>query len=236
MVTLHNVNSIEFMKSMLDQSIDVVITDPPYGINLASDGFVGGDTKYAKAKNFKVQTWDKEKVNLDDVFRVSKNQVIFGGNYYDLPKTNSWIVWDKKVKNNWNDNFSDGELAWTSFSKPLRIIRCLSIGYHWNHESDGERVHPSQKPLSVMRWILENYSSPGDLVFDPFMGSGSTGVACVEMGRKFIGCELSPEYFSIAKKRIEQASLQPSYLHARLTQRAADGGESPAQSSFYFPE
>lgn len=140
---------------------------------------------------------------------MSAEQVIFGGNYYAdyLPASASWIVWDKV---NGGNDFADCELAWTSHKKAVR-----QYTYMWNgmiKQIPEERYHPTQKPLSLMIWVIENYSKPNDLVFDPCAGSGTTAVACIKTGRRFIGCEINPAYFAIAQRRIEDAAAQPMLL------------------------
>ena len=187
-----------------DQSVDAVITDPPYGIkesrkNNSSRGVL------AIAKEYTIESWDDCRADwaILDILRVAKNQVIFGGNYYAdiLPPSSSWIVWDKK---NGSNDFADCELAWTSHNKAVRKIE-----WQWHgmiRKGREKRHHPTQKPLGVMLFTIENYTNPGDLVLDPFMGSGTTGAACKMLGRKFIGIEKSYEYFEIAKKRIEETN------------------------------
>jgi DNA modification methylase len=192
------------MKDMPDKSVDLVLTDPPYGISVIGGnkpfGSIGGNN-IVKANTYKPIANDNTKVDFADIFRISKNQVIFGGNYFDLPIKKGWIVWDKKKRNDWNDNFSDGELAWTSFDRPLKIFRWLYMGCMQEGKRE-KRCHPTQKPLELMKWIIENYTSEGDTILDPFMGSGTTGVACKELGRNFIGIEINKKYYKIAEKRI----------------------------------
>jgi site-specific DNA-methyltransferase (adenine-specific) len=146
---------------------------------------------------------DDIKIDLSEIFRIAKNQIIFGGNYFKLPITNSWIIWDKKCKNDWNDNFSDGEMAWTSFNKPLKIYRYLFMGLLRKNPKE-KRFHPTQKPLPLMIWILNNYSNDNDLILDPFLGSGTTARACKDLGRRCIGIEISEKYCEIAIKRLGQ--------------------------------
>ena len=203
---IYNMDCLEGLKQLKDNSIDLIVTDPPYGIKIGGSGKIGG-SNIVDAKQYTPVDWDDTPLSKEifkELVRVSKNQIIFGYNYFAniLPITNSLIVWDKKCKNDWDDNFSDGELAWTSFKKPLKIIRQLSIGYHWNYKIDGERKHPTQKPKVVMGWIIDKYSKKGDTILDPFMGSGTTGCACKELNRKFIGIEINKDYYEIAKKRI----------------------------------
>jgi len=198
-VKLYQGDCLEIMKSMDDKSIDAVITDPPYGIG----GVIGGnnlaDVKYEKFE------WDDNPATAEQIEccrRISTNQVIWGGNYFTLPPSPSWIVWDKLN----SGNFADCELAWTSHKKAVR-----KFTYMWNgmiKQKPEKRFHPTQKPLALMKWVLENYTQPNDTILDPFMGSGTTGVACVQTGRNFIGIEIDPTYFAIAEKRIHDAQQQ----------------------------
>ena len=203
---------LEIMKWIPDKSVNLVLTDPPYGINVIGGnkpfGSIGGNN-IVKANKYNPIINDDIKIDLSELFRVSKNQIIFGGNYFNLPTSKGWIVWDKKKKNDWNDNFSDGELAWTSFDKPLKIYRYLFMGCLQEGKRE-KRAHPTQKPLPLFKWILEKYSQPNDVILDPFLGSGTTAVACLELNRHFIGIELSSEYCEIAKKRIRE--IQPQLV------------------------
>jgi DNA modification methylase len=182
------------------EKVDCVITDPPYGI--------GADTHAGKAENgwrqYGAGGWDKDRPPpevFDLMLKIAPSQIIWGGNYFSdyLPPSQKWLSWDKG-----QDGFSlaDFELAWTSQDAACRRItypRALAL-------KDGKQ-HPTQKPLAVMRWCIEQAGKPKSIL-DPFMGSGTTGVAAVEMGRAFIGIERDPAYFDIACKRIEQAYAQ----------------------------
>jgi len=133
---------------------------------------------------------------------ISTYQAFFGGNYFTLPPTSCWLVWDKL---NGKNDFADCELAWTNWPKAVRRLQWL-----WNgmiRQGNEERFHPTQKPLEVMKWVIE-LCPKADSVLDPFMGSGTTGVAAIQLGRKFIGIERDERYFEIACKRIEQAVAQ----------------------------
>ena len=139
-----------------------------------------------------------------EVGRISKNQVIFGGNYYSdyLPASSCWIVWDKDMI---GGNFADCELAWTSFNTAVRIFKWRWCGMLQEDMTNKElREHPTQKPLALFEWILKNYSKENDIILDPFMGSGVTLEACKLMGRKYIGIEINPDYCKIAKERLAQ--------------------------------
>jgi DNA modification methylase len=197
---------LEVMKSIPDKSIDAVITDPPYGI-----GEDGGDKK--RRRNYKPlvihekKEWDKErpqKEYFDQIRRVSNYQIVWGGNYFAdyLPPSMGWLYWDKRI----GGDFSDGELAWTSQKKAVRDFSKSSFaGLH----GGWDRQHPTQKPVDLMKWCLEILKMDvGTTILDPFMGSGTTGVACMQTGRNFIGIEIDEGYFKIAEKRIHDAQQQ----------------------------
>lgn len=177
---------------MPDKSIDVVVTDPPYGINVAI-----WDTRAPSNDYF------------DEIFRISKNQVIFGGNYFNLPKTESWLIWYKQP---FLKNQAHAELCWTSYAFKMKVFHYRYAGncegYPGKLKVDYKKksVHPTEKPLEVMRYIISNFTNEGDVVFDPFMGSGSTGIACKNLNRKFIGIEKDEKYFEIAKQRLEKSN------------------------------
>ena len=189
--------------------VDAVITDPPYGIGVdramaASSGRIVGKG-VAKGTYF-ATGWDNAPMCLElaELIMSKGQKIIFwGGNYYGLPASQCWLVWDKRV----NGHFADCELAWTNMKKPVRKFEWM-----WNgmlRQGQEERNgHPTQKPLALMAWCIEQAENPQSIL-DPFMGSGTTGVAAIQMGRKFIGIEREPKYFEIACKRIEQAVAQP---------------------------
>jgi len=187
--------------------VDAVVTDPPYGIGEAA-GKNKSRGNLATAKDYGNDTWDnhppsKELMSL--VLNTAKLHVIFGGNYFELPPTSCWLVWDKI---NGENDFADCELAWTNLPKAVRRIRYLWNGMlRANGELRGD--HPTQKPIGVMKWCIEQLPKDTQTILDPFMGSGTTGVACVKLGRKFIGIELEPKYYEIAKKRILDALARP---------------------------
>ena len=195
---------LDLMREMPDKSVDLVLTDPPYGIGdkLA----IGGCTKRNLMMELYLNSpWEDvapSKEYFDEVFRVSKNQIICGGNYFDLPPTRGFIVWDK-VK--FASNYSQVEYIWTSFDCISRIFKyCSNGGFVIKPEDKHE--HPTQKPLALIKWILEKYSDEGMTVLDPFMGSGTTCVACKKLGRNYIGIDKEPAYVEIARKRIERVN------------------------------
>lgn len=188
--------------------VDAVVTDPPYGIGIAANGRVGGGTggKGTYQKKYAPTSWDEgiAAEGVEMAIFASHNAIIFGGNYYPLPPARCWLVWDKET----NGNFADCELAWTNLDKTVRRIRHLWNGLaRAGNEPRGD--HPSQKPVPVMEWCIGHLPSSALTILDPFMGSGTTGVACVNLGRSFIGIERDPDYFDIACRRIEEAYKQP---------------------------
>lgn len=186
--------------------VDAVVTDPPYGIGEAA-GKSKRRTNLAFAPDYGDARWDDEPVSaelLALVLGAADLQIIFGGNYYALPPSSCWLVWDKLN----SGDFADCELAWTNMAKAVRRLR-----YLWNGmiKAPGEKRgdHPTQKPIGVMTWCLQQLPTDAHTILDPFMGSGTTGVACAKLGRKFVGIEIEPRYFDIACRRIEEAYRQP---------------------------
>ncbi len=196
---------IEVMEDWPDNCVDLVLTDPPYGIG-ESNQHNASRGKWADPTDYGNYVWDKNKISDKHIYetcRVGQNQVIFGGNYYGkvLGDTNCYIVWDK---DNGQSDFADCELAWTSFKSAVRLIKWKWQGMlqEAGHPKD-YRQHPTQKPLGVMKWILGRYSRPNDLILDPFCGSGTTCVAAKMLGRRYIGIDISEEYCEIARMRLK---------------------------------
>lgn len=188
-------------------NVDAVVTDPPYGIG-ESRGKNKSRSRLAEAKDYGFSNWD-DSIPDNSIFqwihRFSASQIIFGGNYFDLGKTSCFLVWDKL---NGDSDFADCELAWTNLKKAVRIFRFKWQGMlQGDMKNKQERVHPTQKPIQVMEWCLMHIPN-AKTILDPFMGSGTTGVACYNLGRKFIGIEIDEKYFDIACKRIETAHKQ----------------------------
>jgi site-specific DNA-methyltransferase (adenine-specific)/modification methylase len=194
--------------------VDAVITDPPYGINENSKK-VASRVKLAAPKDYGDFDWDKAPPSdeLIELIRTKAQfQAFFGGNYFTLPPTSCWLVWDKLN----SGDFADCELAWTNWPKAVRRLQ-----WRWNgmiRQGNEERFHPTQKPLEVMKWVI-TLCPKSETILDPFMGSGTTGVAAIQMGRKFIGIERESKYFDIACKRIEQASKQVDMFIERPKQQ-----------------
>ncbi len=205
MIDLKNQDCLEAMRQMTDNQFDLAIVDPPYGIG-ASEMTMGSgkNKKYKKGKK-----WDNETPSIEyfnEVQRVSKNQIIWGGNYFTDKLTTSrcWIFWDKGI--NGDCDFADGELAWCSFDKVLRIAK---IRYKGFLGADKIRIHPTQKPVKLYEWILDNYAKEGQTILDTHLGSGSIALACHNRGYSLTGFEIDKEYFDNAceRLRVHQSQL-----------------------------
>jgi site-specific DNA-methyltransferase (adenine-specific)/modification methylase len=187
-------------------AVDAVVTDPPYGIGEAA-GKNKSRGKLATSKDYGDDEWDNAPPPgwLILLLREkSRWQVIFGGNFYSMPPSSCWLVWDKE---NGQTDFADAELAWTNLPKAVRLKRWM---WHGMLRAGGEDRgdHPTQKPIKIMEWALTLLPEPSQTILDPFMGSGTTGVACVNLGRSFVGIERERKYFDVACQRIESAYAQ----------------------------
>lgn len=192
------------------ERVDAVVTDPPYGINVQS-----------KRRGRNVESWDANtcQAEVDLCIGLSDEAIVFGGNYYTLPPTRCWLLWDKMISPGLN--LAHAEMAWTNLDRQgVRIKRHLWSG-PFREGSEARNGHPTQKPIDVMRWAVG--FTRGLLVLDPFMGSGTTGVACVQLGRKFIGIEREPKYFDIACDRIAKAVAQGRLFDAPQPQPVQEG-------------
>ncbi len=202
MMNLTNEDNMELMARYPDKYFDLAIVDPPYGIGASEMTMGSGKNKqYKKGKN-----WDNVLPSdeyFNEMFRVSKNQIIWGGNYFNLPLTKSWILWDKGIY--WDCSFADGEMAWTSFDMVLRIAK---VRYKGLLGADNVRIHPTQKPVALYKWLLSKYAKPNDKILDTHLGSGSIAIACHDLGFDLTGCELDSEYFAAMMKRLNEHKLQ----------------------------
>lgn len=202
LLDLQNVDCMELMSRYPDGHFDLAIVDPPYGIG--RDGSARTTSKHGGRKAHAFKGWDKSAPNSDyffELYRVSKNQIIWGANYYPghLPKSMGWIFWDKgqRICN------SDGELAFTSFDRALRVITMNRVELL----KEGT-IHPTQKPIKLYNWLLENYAEKGQTILDTHMGSGSIAIACHYAGCHLTASELDTEYFNAACERIERETQQ----------------------------
>lgn len=193
-INLYNCDNMEFMKGLPDNYYDLAIVDPPYGI-----GFEDGGQYYKKKNTLSKKNWDKSIPDDEyfiELFRVSKNQIIWGGNYFDLPPTRCVLAWTKTIEVQ-DRTFSEWEMAWTSFQ---------TIAKYYNLKPflrNGIRIHPTQKPTELYKWILDNYAKQGDKILDTHGGSMSIAVACWDYGFDLDLCELDKEYFDKGVERFE---------------------------------
>jgi site-specific DNA-methyltransferase (adenine-specific) len=209
-IELHNVDCLPFMKQCNDNQFDLAIVDPPYGID---DKLYRSD--YGKNSNgalamYKDKRWDiaPNKEYFDELFRISKNQIVWGGNYFNLPLSRCWVIWNK---DNPAKNFSSIEMAWTSFD-----IHPKYYYYAWGGLADGikgrnkkeKSIHPTQKPIELYSFLLNEFTEKGDKIIDTHLGSGSIAIACDKFGYDLTGIEVDKQYFEKALKRLKNHQAQ----------------------------
>ena len=193
---------MDLMWEFPDKHFDLAIVDPPYGIGVGSTPM---SSKWASSRLEK-KDWDSAIPDQDffsELFRVSENQIIWGGNYFALPPSRCFIVWDKGA--GFKDrSFAECELAWSSFDRNAKIFQRdpLACGDYLG------KFHPTQKPVALYRWLLHNYAKPGDKILDTHLGSGSIAIACHEKGFHLTGSELDPDYFAAMQKRLSEVTAQ----------------------------
>ena len=195
---VYNSDCLEAMKQMADNEFDLAVVDPPYGLGASVVNSGGRFKRYHNPNG----NWDIETPNDDywnELFRVSKNQIVWGGNYFGLPPNRCFIIWDKQQPE--GISFAMAEYAWTSFDKAAQICKARPQGQE-------QRFHPTQKPVYLYDWIFKHYSEEGDLILDTHLGSGSIAIACHQMKRKLIGYEIDAEYYQKACKRFEEQTRQ----------------------------
>jgi len=196
---ISNEDNMQLMARYEDNYFDLAIVDPPYGIDVKTRVFDDG------------KKWDSEiptKEYFNELFRVSKNQIIWGGNYFldYLKATSCFLIWDKKMID--KHLISMSEFAWTSFKTKNLIFRQPPVGDRGFYNIDGKRIHPTQKSIKLYEWQLINYAKEGDKILDTHLGSGSIAIACHNLGYELTACELDKEYYDSAIKRIEQHKQQ----------------------------
>jgi DNA modification methylase len=205
--TLYLGDCLEILPTL--PKVDAVITDPPYGIGADKGAAVGGTDasgRYVRRPKQYEGAWDAERpAGFDAVLSAGRVAIVWGGNYFAdlLPQGGRWLFWDKL---NSMPSYSDGEIAWTNVAG-VSVKKFTQCNNGLASLKDGERHHPTQKPVDLMKWCI-SFVPDAESIADPFMGSGSTGVAAMQMGRSFIGIEREPKYFDIACRRIEQAQAQ----------------------------
>jgi DNA modification methylase len=206
---------LEYMRTMPDKSVDAVITDPPYGMNWNAKvtcGKNGHGTKGQKYSNYG-KTIQNDNIEFNPLpFLEFEKVILWGSNHYSnkLSKGTT-LVWIKKHVKNFGKYLSNAEIAWMKGGEGVYCYFDTSLLGDTNN-----RLHTNQKPIGLMRWCIEKISARGDTIFDPFMGSGTTGVAAIQLGRNFIGIDIDPDYFNIAEKRIREATLQPNLFPSRI--------------------
>lgn len=203
---------MEYMKQIPDECIDLAVCDPPYGLGEANQTKNKGRSMLAISKEYPtiagLDNQIPDKSYFDELLRISKNVIIWGGNYFSsmLPNSSCWIVWNK---DNGENDFADCELAWTSFDKAVRMFT-----FRWQGMLQGDmknkekRIHVMQKPVALYEWILQRYANPGDTILDTHVGSASSLIACHNTNHRFVGFELSKEYYGLAKDRYESETSQ----------------------------
>ena len=205
-----NMDCVEAMKSYPDNYFDLAIVDPPYGLDLANMNMGAGKSKKAsKIHNRKwvAKDWDKSvptKEYFIELFRISCNQIIWGGNYFELPPCKNYVIWDKEIP--LGLSFADCEMAWTSFDKAPKLFR------HSAYLDKANKMHPTQKPIKLYRWLLQNYAKPNDKILDTHLGSGSSRIAADMEGYNFTGYELDKDYFDASVKRFNDYKQQIKLL------------------------
>ena len=211
----YNTNCMTGMSEFPDGYFDLAIVDPPYG-GVTNGGYMLNKQSGGVARNrndYVLDLWQQSapsKEYFDELFRVSKNQIIWGGNYFvEQIQRNSqcWIVWDKEKPQ--GIGFADIELAWTSFNQAAKLYR-----FAWNGMIQGDmknkehKIHPTQKPKHLYKWLLSNFAKEGDIILDTHVGSASSLIACEEMGHKYVGFELSESYYKLSNERLKQHQAQ----------------------------
>jgi site-specific DNA-methyltransferase (adenine-specific) len=187
---------MELMKQYPDKHFDLAIVDPPYGIDINSSGRLG---HYGG----KDKTWDSQIPDnsyFHELMRCSKNQIIWGANYFGLPATRCFLIWDKQQPE--GVSFASCEYAWTNFDQSAKTY------YQRPQNADAERIHPTQKPVKLYEWLLTNYAKQGNKILDTHLGSGSHAIACNNLGFELVACELDEDYFDASVKRFKSEAAQ----------------------------
>ena len=199
----YNMDCMEYMATLPDKAFELAIVDPPYGI-----GMSGGNVGYKGNNNLERKEWDKDippQKYFDKLFRVSQNQIIWGGNYFPLPPTRCFIVWDKG-EGFYGRSYAEGEMAWTSFNQNAKLFKRDPL---CNGDYHG-KIHHTQKPVALYEWLLTHYAKPGDKILDTHLGSGSSRIAAYNLGFDFVGCEIDEDYFKAQEERFKAHTAQES--------------------------
>jgi site-specific DNA-methyltransferase (adenine-specific) len=201
---VYNMDCVAFMREYPDKFFDLAICDPPYGIGITKHKSGMGRRKGDEKAKYKIGNWDNEIPTIEyftELFRVSKNQIIWGGNYFDLPPTKCFLIWDKLFSN--EVSFAACEYAWTSFNSTAKIFKLST--------QQQNRLHPTQKPVKLYEWLLKNNAQKGDRILDTHLGSGSSRIAAQKLGFDFYGCEIDKDYFNQSEKRFKDAISMPLF-------------------------
>ena len=212
-IELLHCDCMEYLAGCEDNAFELAIVDPPYGIGCAKTINIKNDKKsFFGEKLHDEKKWD-DKIPHEKYFtemqRVSKNQIVWGGNYFTdyLRPVKAWIFWDKKESKNQGSKFSDGEMAWTSFNRVTRLFQYGWIGIDYCNKWE-TKIHPTQKPVALYKWLLANYAKDGDRILDTHLGSGSSAIAAHYGGFDFVGMEIDKDYYEAACKRFDQETAQ----------------------------
>lgn len=210
---VHLCDCMDFMKDLPDKYYDLAIVDPPYGIRaLSINENHDSNSKYRRSLSKIVNSakaWNAKKPNnefWEQLFRVSCEQIIWGANNFTLPQSEYFCVWDKMqtVK-----NFASAEYAWVSMNKWKKPSKVFRYQIHKCSSVDGDKIHPTQKPVALYKWLLKNYAKPGQTIFDSHVGSGSIRIACYDMGFDFEGCEIDRDYWEAQEERFKKYIIHP---------------------------
>ncbi len=209
-ITLLNCDCMTYMKGCENNAFDLAIVDPPYGIDISNQSLGEGGGLYRAPKKYKRGNWDKNRPSkeyFNELRRIANQQIIWGGNYYGLPETPCYVVWDK---NNGSSDFADCELAWTSFKSPVRLFKYTWSGFIQERMGVHKeiKIHPTQKPVALYKWLLKNYAEPGQRILDTHLGSGSSAIAAHYFGCDFVGCEIDKDYYDAMMKRFKRDTSQ----------------------------
>lgn len=204
----YNMDCMEYMRTLPDKAFDLAVVDPPYGININCNAGRRANAKNPKRARKKWDTQIPPKEYFEELFRVSANQLIWGGNYFHLPPTRAWVLWDKHVPE--EVTFASAEMCWTSFDRKTLIADIPCNGAAGGARKNEWTIHPTQKPVALYAWIFARYAKPGDKILDTHLGSGSSRIAAYDAGLDFVGCEIDKDYFAAQEERFAAHTAQLS--------------------------
>ena len=220
-------NSEEVLRDLPTDFCDIVLTDPPYGIGVSNAREIG----YKGNNVFTPKQWDNKPPHanaFEEIRRISKNQIVWGGNYFALPASRCWLVWDKG-EGFYNRTYAEAELAYTSYDRNVKIFKRDPLACR----DYFLKSHPTQKPVPLFVWCILNFTQPGDLIIDPYSGCGTTALACHKTGRHFICIEQDREYHEIAQQRYADLIAQQELFGAEIKESCATSYNTPMQLSAF---